>query len=546
MIPRDEIIRAHPIADYLSKIGHPVSKSGSHMVACCPFHDDKTPSMSVNLDKQVWFCHAGGFGGSVIDIVCRQQGLSVKDAIKMLADEAGIVDETADGNPHTVATYTYRDQHGRPVMKVDRIEQNGKKKFAQYIEDENGNRKNGISGVQRVLYRMEKWAGREEVALAEGEKCVHALERLGWDATCNPAGASSWLDAYSCYLTNKHVDIWADNDASGEKWVQSVLKSLEGKVASLRVLRVPDIYGDVADMIDAQGDDMASETIINMLVKIPRISRGVQIPLLSAEECYEVYKRSVHAVNEHAIDLGKWLPSLRHHARVLLPGDLAVFLSDTGIGKTSALANIAYSQRPIPTIFFELELSPEAMCERFIARDTGVETLDVERRTIDGDKFDVRGWDHVFICPESRMTIEKMEEIINRAELKIQAKPRLILVDYVGLMGGGTGKRYERMSTLAEGMKILARTTETVVILASQVRRDSERVEVDLHDAKDSGSVENSAQLVMGAWRPAIDRMTIKLLKQTKRAGQHKIECRFDGHRQTITELTQHKDNYNA
>jgi replicative DNA helicase len=220
-----------------------------------------------------------------------------------------------------------------------------------------------------------------------------------------------------------------------------------------------------------------------------------------------------------------------------LPGDLAVFLSDTGVGKTACLTNIAYSQRPIPTIFFELELSPETMCERFIARDTGVETLAVERRTIDGDKFDVHGWDHVFICPESRMTIEKMEEIIARAELKIQAKPRLILVDYVGLMGGGAGKRYERMSTIAEGMKILARTTGTVVIMASQVRRDPDRTEVDLHDARDSGAIENSAQLVMGAWRPDVDRMTIKLLKQTKRAGEHKIECKFDGHRQRITEL---------
>jgi replicative DNA helicase len=86
-------------------------------------------------------------------------------------------------------------------------------------------------------------------------------------------------------------------------------------------------------------------------------------------------------------------------------------------------------------------------------------------------------------------------------------------------------------------MKVLARATGTVVIIASQVKRDPDRVEVDLHDAKDSGSIENSAQLVMGAWRPEVDRMTIKLLKQTKRAGEHKIECHFDGHRQRITEL---------
>ena len=73
--------------------------------------------------------------------------------------------------------------------------------------------------------------------------------------------------------------------------------------------------------------------------------------------------------------------------------------------------------------------------------------------------------------------------------------------------------------------------------IASQVRRDPERVEVDLHDAKDTGSVENSAQLVLGAWRPQVDRLSIKILKNTKRAGQHTIECAFDGHRQKIVEL---------
>jgi len=538
MIPRDDIIRAHPIADYLAKIGHPVTRSGSHMVACCPFHDDKTPSMSVNAEKNVWYCHACGFGGSVIDIVCRRHGVSVKEAIRILAAEAGLVDEAADGKPHKVATYDYRDQHGRLAMKVDRIEQDGKKKFAQYQENDKGERVNSVSGVQRVLYRMEKWAGLEEVALVEGEKCVHAMERIGWSATCNPGGASSWLDAYSCYLKDKHVDIWPDSDAPGEKWTQAVLKSLEGKVASLRVLKVPNIYGDVADLIDAQGDEMAADTIFKILGKTPRIARGVQISLLSSEECYEIYKHSVKDVNNNAVDLGKWLPSLRHHARVLLPGDLAVFLSDTGVGKTCCLTNIAYSQRPLPTIFFELELSPEAMCERFISRDTGTETLAVERRTIRGENFSVRGWDHVFICPESKMTLERMEEIISRAELKMQAKPRLILVDYVGLMsGGGSGKRYERISTIAEGLKVLARTTGTVVVMASQVKREADRAEVDLHDAKDSGSVENSAQLVMGAWRPQPEEMKIKLLKQTKRAAGCTIDCKFDGDRQLITEV---------
>jgi hypothetical protein len=538
MIPRQDIINAHPIDRYLAAIGHPVNKG----MACCPFHDDKSPSMSVDVEKGIWFCHGCGFGGSVIDLVVRQQGLSVKEAMIKLAEEAGLREDPEA--VRKVATYEYKDHHGRPVMKVDRIEKGNRKKFVQYREQD-GQRVNNVTGVQRVLYRIERWGGREEVALVEGEKCVHALERLGWDATCNPGGSSAWVDAYALYLKDKHVDVWPDNDEPGDKWTAAVLKSLEGKVASLRVVRVPSIYNDIADLIDAQGDDLAVKTILSILQKEPRITRGVDLPLLSAEECYEKYRERINTIKEDAVDLGKWLPSLRHHARVLLPGDLAVFLSDTGVGKTAALLNMAYSQRPLPTIFFELELSSEAMCERFIARDTGVETVDVERRTIRGEKFDTKGWGHVFICPESKIDISRMQEIVERAELKMQARPKLVLVDYIGLMSGGSGKRYERMSTIAEGLKVLARSTETVVVMASQVRRDPDRIEINLHDGKDSSSIECSAQLVMGAWRPEIDRINIKLLKQTKRAGEHTIECLFDGHRQKISELSKEGE-YNA
>jgi replicative DNA helicase len=216
---------------------------------------------------------------------------------------------------------------------------------------------------------------------------------------------------------------------------------------------------------------------------------------------------------------------------------MMVVLADTGVGKTTLLLNIAYSQRPLPCVFFELELAPEAMVERFIAHDKQVETLDVESAVRDGADFDVGGWKNVYLCPESKLTAEQMENIVERAELKIGARPAVVLVDYIGLMDGVGTKRYERMSAAAEEMKRLARATNTVVIVASQVSRDKERVAIGLHDSKDSGSIENSAQLVLGAWRPSIDRIVLRILKQTKRAGTHDIECYYNGNKQTVGEL---------
>jgi hypothetical protein len=436
-----------------------------------------------------------------------------------------------------VTTYEYKDPLGRLVMKVDRVEDGHSRKVREYHEDAQGRRVNGIDGIQRVLYRIEAWADREEIALCSDEECVVILEVLGFHSTCNPGGTSAWLDAYSSYLSEKRVDIWVDNSDAGEKWLKAVLSSLEGVVKSLRVLRVPEQYENIVAMYSDQGPEKTIESIEKIMDGSTTVSRGVHIPLLSSSECFEIYKKSVKEMDENAVDLGKWLPSLKYWARPLMPGDLALFISDTGVGKTCALTNIAMSLRPMTTILFELELAPEAMCERFISRDQNIETVAVERTVRLGKHYDVSGWSNVFICPESKMDLAKMEEIIFRSELKTQQKARLVLVDYIGLMEGAGTKRYERISDLAEGMKVLARKTKTVIVMASQVKRDPERQEISLHDGKDSGSQENSAQLVLGAWRPAIDRINIKILKQTKRAGQHTIECLFDGDRQNVTEL---------
>jgi hypothetical protein len=536
MISRDRIIDANPIARYLAAIGHELKGEGAKASARCPFHDDKSPSMSVNTDKGLWFCHACGFGGTVIDMHMRRQGLSCKDALAQLAEGAGLRDDMAD-KPQKVATYIYRDSLAREVMRIDRIETGKDKKFRQYTVDPAGQEHNGIDGVARVLFRMERWAGKAQVALCEGEKCVAALESIGIDATTNPGGSSNWKDAYAQYLVGKHVEVWPDNDAPGDKWLAAVLKSLEGKVAALRIMRVPDPYNDVADLVIAQGQEYATETIMRLADQTPWIDKGVDLPLLSSREAFDIYRRRVMDAKDSAIDLGRWLPSLKSWSRPLMPGDMMVIQADTGVGKTALLLNLAYSQRPLPCILFEIELSECALVERFIARDLGMETLEVERAVERGHEFDVSGWSNVYLCPESKLDAEKMGDIIERSELKIGRRPALVLVDYIGLMDGPGGKRYERMSTIAEELKRLARSTRTVICVASQVARDKDRTEINLHDAKDSGSIESSAQLVIGAWRPDTDRLTLRILKQTRRAGVFDIECRYDGNKQTIQEL---------
>ena len=65
-------------------------RKGREWAACCPFHDEKTPSFYVNDQKQFYHCFGCGAHGDVISWMTEQRGMSFIDAIKELAAEAGM------------------------------------------------------------------------------------------------------------------------------------------------------------------------------------------------------------------------------------------------------------------------------------------------------------------------------------------------------------------------------------------------------------------------------------------------------------------------
>jgi len=67
-----------------------LQRAGREWKACCPFHDEKTPSFTVNDQKGFYHCFGCGAHGDVISWMIEQRGLSFIDAIKELAAEAGM------------------------------------------------------------------------------------------------------------------------------------------------------------------------------------------------------------------------------------------------------------------------------------------------------------------------------------------------------------------------------------------------------------------------------------------------------------------------
>jgi DNA primase len=67
-----------------------LEKAGAHHKACCPFHQERTPSFMVNEEKNLWHCFGCGKGGDVFAFVMEMDGLEFREALKMLAERAGV------------------------------------------------------------------------------------------------------------------------------------------------------------------------------------------------------------------------------------------------------------------------------------------------------------------------------------------------------------------------------------------------------------------------------------------------------------------------
>src|SRR5688572_9141764 len=68
----------------------PLKRTGSNYQACCPFHNEKTPSFTVSQSKQFYHCFGCGMHGSAIGFLMEYERLSFPEAVESLARLAGM------------------------------------------------------------------------------------------------------------------------------------------------------------------------------------------------------------------------------------------------------------------------------------------------------------------------------------------------------------------------------------------------------------------------------------------------------------------------
>jgi len=241
------------------------------------------------------------------------------------------------------------------------------------------------------------------------------------------------------------------------------------------------------------------------------------------------------------------LPGIDKEMRGLRKGEVLLTMARTTVGKTWILLNILSYIAPKldgKIVFFSMEMSAISIMERLIQLNFGISQDEAKKLAKD---------------PKTTAEIEKKFEnlvfydgIYSVSEIETRGlmnKAGLIMIDYIQIIKDSTkGSSYERASEVITKIKQLAKTTNSVVIVVSQLSRAAGdgSIPVTLQMARESGALEEQSDFVLGAWRPELnednntsgykDRIFIKLLKN-KRGYIKLAECHFDKPTGKITEI---------
>ena len=129
-----------------------LKRQGKNYSACCPFHDEKTPSFTANQDKQMFYCFGCGAGGDVIEFVSSYQSLNFRDAVKWIASYIGMAFEDSEPEQPTLSR-DMREQLEEDNLVIAIYEASDKSQMTYADHKRHKLAVNRIQGIERLQNR---------------------------------------------------------------------------------------------------------------------------------------------------------------------------------------------------------------------------------------------------------------------------------------------------------------------------------------------------------------------------------------------------------
>ncbi|GER80499.1 MAG: replicative DNA helicase [Anaerolineae bacterium CFX3] len=216
----------------------------------------------------------------------------------------------------------------------------------------------------------------------------------------------------------------------------------------------------------------------------------------------------IHGVPTGFVDLDKMLTGLQ-------PSDLLIIAGRPGQGKTGFLLSVAKNAaltHKKHVAIFSLEMSNEQVVQRLIAQETGIDSQRLRSGKLNQDEWpmfnhaiEVFGDTKIFLDDTPAITPLQLRTKCRRLHMEFGID--LIILDYLQLMSGDTrnDNRVQEVSFISRNLKVLARELNVPVLAAAQLSRAVEQ-RTDkrpvLSDLRESGSLEQDADIVMFIYRP--------------------------------------------
>jgi len=170
--------------------------------------------------------------------------------------------------------HIYTDISGNPIARKTLFDKGNGSKTGNWERCENGVYVSKLNGLKVPPYHVHKLKEGKTVIIAEGEKDVETLEKMGFRASCSPNGAggrASWNKSHNEYFRGKNVIILMDNDEAGKEHGRSTAESLCKVAENVRLIPSESIYhqlkqkGDISDIVQAVGLDEAKMMLKNAI-----------------------------------------------------------------------------------------------------------------------------------------------------------------------------------------------------------------------------------------------------------------------------------------
>lgn len=326
---------------------------------------------------------------------------------------------------------------------------------------------------------------------------------------------------YVTKLTNSVV-----SSAHNQHYCRIILqKFLKREVIRIGGLMIGDAYEDSVDVFDLMNDFEKEYTQLS-LGRLGKQIAGLDVHLVQRLQRIEKLRQNPQHITGIASGFGG-IDNITHGWQNT---DLIILAARPAVGKTALAMNMARNaamnpEKPVPVAFFSLEMSAGQLVDRIISAESEIWLDKIMNGYVDDHQMKVlftkgvgplgKGA-KIYIDETPALNLFELRtrcRMLRRQWLKeLGTEDGLIIIDYLQLMSGMSenyrnNNREQEISQISRGLKSLAKELNVPIIALSQLNRATENRKGEaqtpkLSDLRESGAIEQDADMVMFMYRP--------------------------------------------